>query len=374
MTEVVIVGAGMGGLSTAVALKDRGIETLVVDQADHVGASWRRRYDRLRLNSNRGYSHLPGRRFPKGTPVFPAAREMAEHLERHAEDLDLKLGTTVERIDPAGDGWVVRSDGGNIEAGQVVVATGYERAPFIPDWPGRETFAGRLLHSAEYRNAEPFRDQRVLVVGPGCSGMEIAYDLTEGGAAQVWLAVRTPPNIVLRTGPGGLPGDVIARRLLRLPTGMASAFDRLGRRVDIGDLSEFGLPVPEEMTLARFKRLGVAPAIVDKEVIESIKARRFDIVRGVVSLDADGVALDDGSRVTPDAVICATGYRYGLEPLVGHLDVLDERGVPRAVGPQAAAPGLRFVGYVHWVGELGHMAREGAQVAKAIARELKVTA
>ena len=78
----------------------------------------------------------------------------------------------------------------------MVLASGYENVPLVPDWDGRESFAGELIHSAEYRNADRFRSRRVLVVGPGCSGMEIAHDIATGGAAKVWLAVRTPPTIL----------------------------------------------------------------------------------------------------------------------------------------------------------------------------------
>lgn len=141
--------------------------------------------------------------------------------------------------------------------------------------------------------------------------------------------------------------------------------------MDVGDLADFGLPVPEEGTFARLHRLGVAPAIVDKEVIEAIKAGLIEVVRGVESLDSTGVRLADGARVEPNVVICATGYRRGLEPLVGHLDVLGERGIPRALGEQPAARGLRFVGYVPRPGGLGYMGKEATRAAKAIARDLR---
>ncbi len=150
------------------------------------------------------------------------------------------------------------------------------------------------------------------------------------------LAVRTPPNIIIRNPIGPL----LARLIMRLPTLRADAILRAVSRREIGDLTEYGLPVPEEGLFSRLKRLGVAPTIVDHEVIESIKERRIEIVTGVESLDETGVTLSDGSRLEPDAVIAATGYRSGLAPTVGHLDVLDERGLPR--GERAAArPALR---------------------------------
>ena len=201
--------------------------------------------------------------------------------------------------------------------------------------------------------------------------MEIAYDLAEGGASKVWLSARTPPNIVLREGPGGLPGDMLAVALLRFPARFGDAVAHFGRRMDVGDVTEYGLPVPEEGVFSRLNRLKVAPAIVDTEVIEAIKAGRIEVVRGVESLDSTEVRLAGGARIEPDVVICATGYRRGLESLVGDLGVLDERGMPRAVGEEPAADGLRFIGYVPRPGGLGYMAKEAKRAAKAIARELR---
>jgi cation diffusion facilitator CzcD-associated flavoprotein CzcO len=368
---VVVIGAGPGGIAVSLALRDVGLRSLVLDQGTSVASSWRGRYDRLRLNTCRWFSHLPDRRFPKGTPMFPSRDELIAHLERQARegDIELRLGTRVDRIAGTARGWVAQTDDGDVECDQMVVATGYEGEPVIPDWPGRDRFTGALLHSSEYRNPEPFAGRSVLVVGPGCSGMEIAYDLASGGASKVWLAVRTPPNILLREGPKGFPGDAIALALLRMPVRFADAFASFGRRMDIGDLSEYGLPVPEEGVFARFHRLGVVPAIVDPEVIEAIKAGEITVVGGVESLDATGVRLADGSRIEPAVVIAATGYRRGLEPLVGHLGVLGAGGVPRAQGADAAAPGLRFIGYTARPGALGYMARQAKQAAKAIARE-----
>jgi cation diffusion facilitator CzcD-associated flavoprotein CzcO len=371
--EVVVVGAGPGGIAAALALKDTGIRPLVVDQAEEVGASWRRRYDRLRLNTSRFTSRLPGRRFPKGTPLFPSRDQLVDYLDRHAREqgIDLQLGTAVERIERGDGGWTLRTSRGDIATSQVVVATGYEQEPYVPEWSGRESFAGRLLHSSEYRNAEPFVGKRVLVVGPGCSGMEIAYDLAEGGAACVWLAVRTPPNIILRQGPGSMPGDFIAIAMLRFPTRFGDAAARFGRRMDLGDLSEYGLPVPEEGVFSRLRRLGVTPAIVDREMIDAIKAGRIEVVRGVEALDGGTVRLADGARIEPDAVICATGFRRRLEPLVGHLGVLDGREMPRAVGGEPTAPGLWFVGFIPRPGQLGYMGKEARRAARAIRRELR---
>ena len=372
--QVVVVGAGPAGVAAALAVKDAGLRPLVLDRADAVADAWRRRYDRLRINTWRAYSHLPGRPFPKGTPSFPTRDQLVAHIDRHAHEdgIVLRLGTRVDRVDRVdGAGWVVRTAEADLAAPQVVVATGYEHEPLIPPWPGRDRFGGVLVHACEYRNPEPFRDRDVLVVGPGCSGMEIAQDLAEGGAASVRLSVRTPPNILLRQGPGPLPGDVIAVALWHAPTVVGDAVARIGRRLDVGDLRDYGLPVPEEGVFSRARRLGVTPAIVDKPVVEAIRSGRIEIVPAVASLDERAVELADGRRLEPDAVVCATGYRRALEPLVGHLDVLDAHGVPRAVGGKPAAPGLRFIGFVPRPGGLGYMGKEARRAAKGIARELR---
>jgi hypothetical protein len=138
------------------------------------------------------------------------------------------------------------------------------------------------------------------------------------------------------------------------------------RRKKIGDLSAYGLPEPEEGAVSRLLRLGVAPAIVDREVVDAIRDGRIEIVAGVESLDESGVQLADGSRIEPDALIAATGFRPGLEPLVGHLGVLDERGAPVATSGEAA-PGLRFVGYILRPGQIGLMGREAKLAADDIA-------
>jgi cation diffusion facilitator CzcD-associated flavoprotein CzcO len=372
-SEVAVVGAGPAGISMAVALKDLGVTPLLIERSDAVAASWRGRYDRLRLNTGRQFSHLPGRKYPKGTGTFPKRDEVVSHLERHAHEdgIDLRLNTAVERIDKRNGSWTLSTSADTIDARSVVVATGYEHAPNMPDLPGRDGFPGQVIHSSDYRNPTPYQGQRVLVLGPGCSGMEIAHDLATGGAAKVWLSIRTPPHIIKRQGPGGLPGDVIAVPLWHAPLKVADAIAGFGRKMDFGDLTEYGLPFPEEGMMTRSKRLGVAPAIVDAEVIDAIKARQVEIVKQATGFDGGEALLVDGTRVDPDAVICATGYRRGLDQLVGHLGVLDDLGRPAVLGPAQAAPGLRFVGFLPRPAAIGYTAKVARRAAKDIARELR---
>jgi cation diffusion facilitator CzcD-associated flavoprotein CzcO len=296
------------------------------------------------------------------------------HLEHHAAErgIELRLETPVERIvrrKPSG--WGVVTSDGIVDAAHVVIATGYAHTPVTPDWPGSAAFEGELLHSASYRNPTPFVGKRVLVVGAGSSGMEIAHDVATGGAAKVWLSVRTPPNILSRRGPAGSPGDAIAVPLYHLPPWISDAMARTARRVTFGDLSDFGLPIPKEGPFARAHRLHVAPSIVDHDVIDAIRDGHVEVVSALTGFDGpSGAALADGSRLEVDAVIAATGYSCEMEPLVGHLGALTDDGVPRAGGDVPAEPGLWFLGLLSRPSLIGYVSRQSIRMAGRIAREL----
>lgn len=374
MTEhgVVIIGAGPAGVSVALSLRDRGLRPLLIERGDHVGAAWSGRYDRLKLNTGRAFSHLPGRPYPKGTPMFPTRDDVVAHLDLHAHapGIELRLSTEVTRVDRRGTGWRLETSTGDIDAHEVVIAIGNQHTPRVPELPGADSFTGELLHSSDYRNPRPYQGKNVLAVGAGSSGMEIAYDLATGGAAKVWLAVRTPPNIMLRSLPGGLSVDPLALTMYRLPYRIADAIGRRARRASLPDLSEFGLPIPEEGVFAREKRVEQAPTLVDMEVIDAIRDGSIEVVAAVDSFERDKVVLVDGTRLDPDAVVLATGYTRGLEPLVGHLGVLDATGKPVVSGVRPAAQGLRFIGYDIRPSLIGHMAKLSKRIAKRIAREL----
>jgi cation diffusion facilitator CzcD-associated flavoprotein CzcO len=177
MTDIAVIGAGPAGVSVALSLRDRGLSALLIERGDHVGSSWRGRYDRLKLNTGRPFSHLPNRPYPRGTAMFPTRDDVVAHLDRHAHEsgIELRLGTEVTRIDRQATRWRLETSTGDIDARQVVVANGNQHTPRIPEWPGE--FMGEVLHSSAYRNPGPYQGKNVLVVGGGSSGMEIAHDL-----------------------------------------------------------------------------------------------------------------------------------------------------------------------------------------------------
>jgi cation diffusion facilitator CzcD-associated flavoprotein CzcO len=356
---VLIIGAGPAGLAAAAELGRLGVPAQIIEQTDVVAASWRTRYDRLRLNTCRWNSMLGLKdRFEEGTPWFPLRDHAVRYLESYAErhDLKVRFGVQVDRIDSTPDGWRLSTSVGPLTARQVVVAIGHQHTPWIPDWAGRDQFPGRIVHSRDYRNPDEFRDRDVLVIGGGCSGLDIARDLSQGGARRVRLAVRTQPNLLLRSS-RGVPSDLLAAGLLRVPTRIADPIGRLVQRVTIGDLTRWGLTVPDVGIFTRLHEDGQPPAIVGAEVIAAIRAGDFEIVPGVSAVNADGVRLTDGTTLQPDAIVAATGYTTGLEPLAGHLDVLDDQGMPLHYRQPAVRPGLHFLGYAPCMGVIGRDAR-----------------
>lgn len=359
--DLVVVGAGSAGLATAALLRRRGLDPLVLESGPEPGAAWRARYDRLRLHTPRLLSGLPGTRIPRRYGRWVRRDDLLAYFAAYADThrLDVRTGVHVDRIDP---GWILDTSPAPIRAATVIVATGYNAAPFIPDWPGRAGFTGELIHSSDYRNPEPFRGRDVLTAGAGNSGAEIATDVAEGGAAHSRLSVRTPPQIVRRST-AGVPAQLVGMAIKRMPPGWVDPISLAQRRLSIPDLSAQGLPRPPHGVRTAFRATGTTP-ILDVGIVAAVRRGRVQVVAAVESFDEADVVLADGARIAPDAVIAATGFRAGLDALVGHLDVLGPRGLPRKTDGEPVRPGLWFVGFVP---TLGGQLREGSIAARKVA-------
>ncbi|GAA2598751.1 NAD(P)/FAD-dependent oxidoreductase [Streptomyces roseoviolaceus] len=372
---VYVIGGGPGGLAAAYALRARGIRAVVLEKSDRVGASWRRHYDRLHLHTTRRLSALPGLPMPRRFGRWVSRDNVVRYLEKYAEHhrLEIVTGVEVSRIEraPDGTGWLLHATGGRELTGSaVVVATGYNHTPRLPDWPGREAFTGEFLHAGEYRDGAPYAGRDVLVVGIGNTGAEIAVDLVESGASRVRLAVRTVPHIMRRSTAGWAAqySGVLVRHL---PVGLVDRISRVQAKVAIPDLSAHGLPRPDTGLYTRVKQ-GAIP-VQDVGLIDAVRKGKVEIVAAVESFEGDGkIVLADGTRLSPDAVIAATGYVRALEGPVGHLDVLDARGKPVVHGARSpkTAPGLYFTGFTNPIsGNLRELALDAVRIAKAIARD-----
>jgi putative flavoprotein involved in K+ transport len=375
--QVYVIGGGPAGLAAAAELRRRGLHPVILERGEQPGTSWRAGYDRLHLHTVRGLSGLPGFGIPRRAGRWPSRDAVIDYLERYRarHELEVRGRTEVERITAAeaGDGaglrWVLHTTAGErLPARSVVVATGHAHTPYVPDWPGLPGYTGELRHAREYRNPVPFAGLDVLVAGVGNSGSEIAVDLAEGGARRVWIAVRTPPQIV-RRDVAGWPAHATGILVSRLPAALVDPVARLQRRLTIPDLTPYGLAAPADGLLTRVRRTGEVP-LQDVGFVGAVRSGQVTPVAAVTGFAGDEVLLADGSALGAQAVIAATGYRRGLEKLAGPLGVLDENGLPRVHGGPPALPGLFFLGYtVSLRGMLRDIAADARRVAPAVARD-----
>ena len=366
--QTVIVGAGPAGLAVAAMLGERGAAYTVLERAGSVGSSWRSRYDSLHLHTARWLSALPGAPIPRSYGLWVPRDDLVTYLDDYADRFHIKpeFGVEVNRIERDPAGWRIETSAGTRLATTVVLATGYSRTPFVPEWAGRESFPGPFAHSSTYKEPSAYRDKQVLVVGAGNSAAEIAVELADV-TPEVLLSVRTPPNIV-RRDVLGLPSQVFGIALRRVPESLMNPLGGLLRRLTVPDLDEYGLPAPAGDGFTQFLRSQTVP-ILDHGFVAAVRKGRIRVVPAVESMDGQDVYLADGQIVRPDAMIAATGYRPDLGPLVGDLGVLDESGSPKAHGAQtmAEAPGLYFVGIdVLLAGLLREIAHEAEEVSRKV--------
>jgi len=373
--STIVIGAGPAGLAAAHELGRRGIEPRILDAGARVGEPWRRRHDALRLNTHRITSGLPGLRIPRSAGAYPSRDAFVAYLEAYERFLgiDVEYGVRVERIDAsAGGRWAVVTAGGESPAADVVVATGPDSVPFTPSWPGMHDFTGELLHASQFRRPGDYDGRTVLIVGGGNSAVDLGNALTRSRPAGVFVSVRNAATIVPKCL-AGVPLQPIAVLSRAMPRWYQDGATRVLGRIAFGDLGRVGLAEPPKGPLTRFLQDGVAPAI-DDGFVAALEGGRFRIVAEIARFERESVLLADGERLRPDVVICATGYRTGLEPLVGHLGVLDRRGRPRFVGGEGspACPGLWFVGQrSNFHGNLHARTLEARALAKALVARRK---
>lgn len=372
-TGTVIIGAGPAGLSVAACLRRINEPYEILERATTVGNAWRHHYDRLHLHTDRDHSVLPHHLWPAGTPRYPSREQVIAYLETYAraEELRPRFGRTVVAAGRNGPRWATRTDGGErYESDRIVVATGVNGEPHVPQWPGRDAFAGPVLHSSEYRNGERFRGLEVLVVGFGNSGAEIAIDLYESGA-QPELAVRGPVNVIPREV-FGIPILSLSPSRFGLPTRLADALARPLLRLILGDIRRLGLRKLPYGPGEQIRRTGTVP-MIDVGTLELLRRGQARVRPGIERFTGDGVVFEDGRPERYDAVILATGYRARLDRF---LELPEESGIlngggttqPELSGRRTPVPGLYFCGfYVSPGGMLREIGIEARRIARDVA-------
>ena len=307
---VLVVGAGPSGLSAIRELVASGRDVVGVERHSDVGGIWdidnpgTPMYESAHLISSRTQSALDGLEMPADYPDYPSHRQLLAYLRDYADRFDLRrhirFDTAVEHVEPHGDGgWTATlSDGDTLEVDAVVLAVGNQWHPNLPDVPGE--FTGEAFHSQAYRDPAVFRGKRVLVVGAGNSGCDIACDAATN-AAHAALSTRRGYRFVPKYV-FGQPTDVFAHKGPSLPAPVEQKV--LTRLIDVlvGDVTRFGLPAPDHDVLATHP-------IMNTQVLDHLGHGDLVARPDVASLDGRTVHFVDGSAEDHDVIVWATGYR-----------------------------------------------------------------
>lgn len=308
---VLIIGAGPAGLVTARSLAQRGIEYVQVERHSDVGGLWdvenpgTPMYDSAHFISSKTMSGFDGFPMPDDFPDYPSHRQILEYLRAFASEYGLRdriqFNVGVTAIEPNADGsWRATLTTGetNTYSG-VICATGTQWEPNLPEFKG--SFNGEIRHSVTYRNAIDLVGKRVLVVGAGNSGCDIACDVGRT-ADQTFLSVRRgywfiPKHIF------GMPSDVFAASGPKLPLPVEQQVFGSMLRVMNGDVTRLGLPKPDH-------KLFETHPILNTEILQRIQHGDVIAKGDIDYLDGDEVVFVDGSRERIDVIITATGYRH----------------------------------------------------------------
>ncbi len=399
--ETIIIGAGPAGLSVAAALAHEGRPALLLERADGVGNAWRNHYDRLHLHTDRDHSILPHFPWPTDTPRYPSRAQVVDYLEAYAKAFELapRFGTNVVSARPDGDGWRVEAeDGATWSADNLVVATGTNGVPHVPDWPGRESFRGTVVHSFGYRNGAPWHGMDALVVGFGNSGGEIALDLIELGA-RTKIAVRSPVNVIPKEVMG-TPILAIGIRSQGLPAWLADLLTKPLLALTIGDIEKLGLKKLPYGPAEQIATTATIP-LIDIGTLDRIREGTLHVRPGIERFTETGVVYEAspagsdprdegrdpqeasqswaGREERFDVVVLATGYRARLDrflKLPHGNGVVDEHGKPdpKLSGRPTPVPGLYLCGFfVSPTGMFRELSIEAIRIAGAIAKKAAPT-
>lgn len=365
--DVVVIGAGAAGLATSRELSRMQLDHVVLERGQP-GDSWRRAYDSLTLHTGRHMSSLPGLPFDRGTPLFPSRKELLAYLERYASRFRLPVlsGVNVTTIHRRSERWQIETSAGAFESQALVVATGIMSNPFVPQLPGQSAFRGRIRHSVAYRDPAECAGRRVLVVGAGNSGGEIASELGRAGI-DTTIAVRSGAHIVpLRLL--GIPIQYVSCAVLKLPRQLQELIT--AAMSGVTDLVQ-GPPV---IPRGQHSPLDAIP-MIGFHLSDAVRAGQVRVRRGIRQVTADGVVFEDGAEERFEEIILATGFRAAIG-FLSSLVTTDEKGFAsrRDRVTSADQPNLFFVGHNYdSTGALFNIRRDATLCAKAVQTALART-
>jgi cation diffusion facilitator CzcD-associated flavoprotein CzcO len=350
-TSVVVIGAGQAGLSVAYYLRrlglDPGNEFVVLDRGPGTGGAWQFRWEALRLGYVHRVNDLPGMEelgvsFDSADRQLPAKEVVADFYARYEEHFGLEVvrPANVTRVEPTLDGFIVTFEGPfgerRVSSSVVVNATGTWGSPFIPWYPGMNSFVGRHVHTANYVDAERFREERLVVVGGGTSAIGFVMELENVASAVTWVARR--------------PIEFLEGQELNIESGVSSVALQ-------DEAARDGRALPSIVSTTGLPRSRRIQAAVDRGLL---------VARPMFStIEPGGVRWADGTFQPADSIIWSTGFR----PELRHLAALKLRekagGITVGGGASWRNPYIFFAGYGPTASTVG-AARAGRSIARQV--------
>jgi hypothetical protein len=309
---VCIIGAGPSGLTVAKNFAERGIPFECLEREADIGGIWNSQTTHGRVHtsthmiSSKRLTEFTDFRMPREYPHYPRHDQALAYLRSYASRFNLhdriQLETGVERIEKNGSLWRVTTNRGGepVDYAAVVIANGHHCIPIMPTWCGQ--FSGDVIHASAFKEPSILKDRRVLIVGAGNSGCDIAVEAAQHAASAV-LSMRRG-YYVMPKYLFGAPLDRCGATLdrWRLPLWLNRLVTRACLNVAVGPVSRYGLPRPDHRLLA-------SHPIVNSQLLHVLGHRRLQIKPAVAAVEGTVVHFVDKTELDVDLIICATGYQ-----------------------------------------------------------------
>ncbi|XP_024982107.1 probable indole-3-pyruvate monooxygenase YUCCA10 [Cynara cardunculus var. scolymus] len=353
-TVVIIVGAGPSGLSTAASLHRLSIPYVILEREDCIASIFNNKsYDRLHLHLTKQFCQLPHMPFPANFPSYVPIKDFLKYLDDYASHFKINPMfhnfVKFAKYDEDRKKWKVEAEivGGRsaeeeggvrwYEGKFLVVATGETSDVFIPAVDGLSEFKGEVIHSTEYKSGERFENKKVLVVGAGNSGMEIAFDLSNHGA-KTSIVVRSPMHILSRWST-----NLGLMSLASMPLHLVDSFLVFVNTIMYGDLTKYGIQRPKEGPFLMKVRDGKYP-VIDVGTVKKIKSGEIEVLPRLKNIKGGGneVVFENGKCYQFDVILFATGFKRSTHLwLQGDDFLINEDGLAKPMYPN------------HWKGDNG---------------------